>query len=79
MKTNIIDWIINKKSYEKELKKMENTLKDKMIISNELKTEIKELKEKLEFIKTRDEEKTETIKNLRKQIRQLKKELKGDN
>lgn len=69
---NLIKWIINKKETERELDNLDRDLYLEKAKVYKLKLQL----QSLEIVEERNLEHIETIKNLRKEIRKLKKELK---
>lgn len=69
---NLIKWIINKKEIERELDNLDRDLYLEKAKVYKLKLQL----QSLEIVEERNLEHIETIKNLRKEIRKLKKELK---
>lgn len=73
---NIFEWILNKKELETELDNLDRDLDIEKSKNNKLKKEIEKLNEQMEFLENKDFEKIITIKELRKEIRKLKKQIK---
>lgn len=73
---NIFEWIFNKKELETELDNLDRDLDIEKSKNNKLKKEIEKLNEKMEFLENKDFEKIITIKELRKEVRKLKKQIK---
>lgn len=73
---NIFEWIFNKKELETELDNLDRDLDIEKSKNNKLKKEIEKLNEQMEFLENKDFEKIITIKDLRKEIRKLKKQIK---
>lgn len=73
---NIFEWIFNKKELETELDNLDRDLDIEKSKNNKLKKEIEKLNEQMEFLENKDFEKIITIKELRKEIRKLKKQIK---
>lgn len=68
---NLFEWIKNKKTLERELDNLDRDLMLEKSKSNRLK------KDNV-FLQEQNEKYIESIKELKKEIRKLKKELKGD-
>lgn len=73
---NIFEWIFNKKELETELDNLDRDLDIEKSKNNKLKKEIEKLNEQMEFLENKDFEKIITIKELRKEVRKLKKQIK---
>lgn len=73
---NIFEWVFNKKELETELDNLDRDLDIEKSKNNKLKKEIEKLNEQMEFLENKDFEKIITIKELRKEIRKLKKQIK---
>lgn len=68
---NLFEWIKNKKNLERELDNLDRDLMLEKSKSNRLKKDN-------DFLQEQNEKYIDSIKELKKEIRKLKKELKGD-
>lgn len=73
---NIFEWIFNKKELETELDNLDRDLDMEKSKNSKLRKQIDGLNNQIEFLENQGFLKVMTIKELRKKIRELKKELK---
>ena len=74
---NIFEWVFNKKKLESELDNLDRDLDNIKIKNNKLKREVERYKEQINFLEDKDFQKIITIKDLRKEIKDLKRQIEG--